>query len=99
MDSQRISDLQETMTHVSHMLDLNLSIFDALLSSLHLFTAAPHNTTSSSGHGPSVSTTSSISTLSIHTKLWKDRVENLLRSLDGSSVLVSFSLAHVPQPL
>jgi hypothetical protein len=92
-DSQRIRDLQDTLIHVSHMLDLNLSIFDNLLASSQLFTdvRSPHN--GGSGHD-SRGTIFSISTLSSQTKLWKCRVENLLRTLDGSSVLVRLLSIH-----
>jgi hypothetical protein len=85
-DSQRIRDLQDTIIHVAHMLDLNLSIFENLLALTDVFAAIkPAQDAGSEAR----STKSSILTLSSQTKLWKCHAENLLRRLDGSSVLVS----------
>ena len=71
------------------MLDLNLSIFENLLACQELFA----NTKPSPGVDFSPRRTiSNISTLAAQTKANKVYAENLLRRLDGSSVLVSIQL-------
>jgi hypothetical protein len=88
-DSQSIQNLQDTIIRVSHMLELNLDIFENLLAWPGIIEGSEGN---SNMNVLSKATLSSISTLFAHTRKWRRHVESLLRRLDGSSVLVSFFL-------
>jgi hypothetical protein len=68
------------------MLDLNLSVSRDILDSAQLFAAIKFN---GGGYNESKKTKSSIVRLSSQLRLWKQRADDLLRKLDGTSVLVS----------
>jgi hypothetical protein len=91
-DAQSIQNLQDTIIRVSHMLELNLSIFEGVLASPGLLEEAElHQNMPCSIK----SMLSSISTLFAQTKRCKGHSESLLRRLDGSSVLVSLFILLV----
>ncbi|OKL58097.1 hypothetical protein UA08_06717 [Talaromyces atroroseus] len=78
-DAQTISDIRDRILRASHMLDLNLSIFENLLTAIsHI---DPTRDRPNRVH-------SSLSSLSSQTKRWKSQTENLLQRLDGSAALV-----------
>lgn len=84
-DAQIIQNLQDTIIRVSHMLELNLGIFESVLASPGLLEEAElHQNVQCS----TKSTLSNISTLFAKTKRCKGHSESLLRRLDGSSILI-----------
>jgi hypothetical protein len=99
-DSQRIQDLQDRVIRVSHMLDMNLSIFENLLADADIFTKTIKTRPQANVYSNNVndlggstlasdnSSLLSILTLAARTKASKCCTENLLRRLDGSFALV-----------
>lgn len=95
-DAQSIQNLQDTISRVSHMLELNLGIFEGVLASQRLLEEPePNQNTPYS----TKSVLSNISTLFAQTKKCKGHSENLLRRLDGSWVLVTFIILLAKGPI
>jgi hypothetical protein len=78
-DSQQIQILQDTLLRVSHMLDLNISILTGLLS----LAQSKHDL-----HPSAKRHMAAFTSLLSQITLDKQRAENLLRRLDGTSKLV-----------
>jgi hypothetical protein len=89
-DSQRIQKLQDTIHRVSHMLDLNLSVFSGILDPKSpLCSTVPFSKTYQTV----------LSSLCAQTKVRKMRAESLLKRLDGISTLVSIHCLMIEEVL